>query len=151
VKEGQKKIKELGNVQNWAEVLERDFLVVGEVLRLVDQGSESSWTGSESDWSGEEEGGEEEGGVRLGGEGNGGGNGRIDVDTDMPDADLNEDAQIHVTNGIESATNGKGKEVDRETTEHMEVMDMEESSISENISTTEPSSSSIHTSASGTS
>lgn len=25
VREGQRKVKELGNVQNWAEVLERDF------------------------------------------------------------------------------------------------------------------------------
>lgn len=33
--EGSKKLKELGNVQNWAEMLERDFLVLGETLRLV--------------------------------------------------------------------------------------------------------------------
>ncbi|PSS06654.1 hypothetical protein M430DRAFT_71528, partial [Amorphotheca resinae ATCC 22711] len=32
--EGQRKVKELGNVQNWAEMLERDFLVVEETLRL---------------------------------------------------------------------------------------------------------------------
>lgn len=36
-----RKIKELGNVQNWAEVLERDFLVLEETLRLADGGSES--------------------------------------------------------------------------------------------------------------
>ncbi|KAI5928113.1 hypothetical protein F4810DRAFT_179550 [Camillea tinctor] len=30
-----RKIKELGNVQNWAEVLERDFLVLEETMRIV--------------------------------------------------------------------------------------------------------------------
>lgn len=48
-KEGEKKMKELGNVQNWAEMLERDFLVLGETLRLARKGSSSgsSWSGSE--------------------------------------------------------------------------------------------------------
>ena len=49
VVEGGRKVKELGNVQNWAEMLERDFLVLGETLRLVQEGSEmsgSSYTGS---------------------------------------------------------------------------------------------------------
>ncbi|KAI2468298.1 hypothetical protein F4781DRAFT_277140 [Annulohypoxylon bovei var. microspora] len=56
----ERKIKELGNVQNWAEVLERDFLVLEETMRLVRDGggsggddtcsecSGSSWTGSYS-------------------------------------------------------------------------------------------------------
>ncbi|KAI1460927.1 hypothetical protein F4805DRAFT_350117 [Annulohypoxylon moriforme] len=55
----ERKIKELGNVQNWAEVLERDFLVLEETMRLVREGSGSgddtcsecsgsSWTGSYS-------------------------------------------------------------------------------------------------------
>lgn len=52
-----RKIKELGNVQNWAEVLERDFLVLEETMRLVRRGSDedtcsecsgSYWSGSES-------------------------------------------------------------------------------------------------------
>ncbi|RYP54078.1 hypothetical protein DL768_001080 [Monosporascus sp. mg162] len=33
-----KAVKELGNVQNWAEVLERDFLVLEETVRLVRKG-----------------------------------------------------------------------------------------------------------------
>ncbi|KAI1635632.1 hypothetical protein F4809DRAFT_612854 [Biscogniauxia mediterranea] len=33
-----RKIKELGNVQNWAEVLERDFLVLEETVRIVRDG-----------------------------------------------------------------------------------------------------------------
>jgi hypothetical protein len=44
-----KKVKEIGNVQNWAEVLERDFLVLEETLRLVREGSTESGTGS---WDG---------------------------------------------------------------------------------------------------
>lgn len=59
--EGGRKVKELGNVQNWAEMLERDFLVLGETLRLVDGGGESegSWeTGSEGSWEEEEGNGE---------------------------------------------------------------------------------------------
>ncbi|KAH9217916.1 hypothetical protein DL95DRAFT_386046, partial [Leptodontidium sp. 2 PMI_412] len=46
--EGMRRVKELGNVQNWAEMLERDFLVLGETLRLVERGSEGSgsYTGS---------------------------------------------------------------------------------------------------------
>ncbi|TVY25135.1 hypothetical protein LHYA1_G006470 [Lachnellula hyalina] len=45
--EGARKVKELGNVQNWAEVLERDFLVLGETIRLAN-GGRDEWSGSES-------------------------------------------------------------------------------------------------------
>lgn len=72
---GSRQVKELGDVQNWAERLERDFLVLEETMRLVHEGgsgSESgSWTGSESgSWSGSERGsvvgdGDEEGDVRM--------------------------------------------------------------------------------------
>ncbi|KAI1136552.1 hypothetical protein F5Y05DRAFT_96920 [Hypoxylon sp. FL0543] len=52
----ERKIKELGNVQNWAEVLERDFLVLEETMRLVREGSrsndESCSECSRSSWSG---------------------------------------------------------------------------------------------------
>jgi hypothetical protein len=56
--EGQKKVKELGNVQNWAEMLERDFLVLEETLRLARKGSEDSYSGSYSgsSYSGSEDG-----------------------------------------------------------------------------------------------
>ncbi|TQS32715.1 hypothetical protein Golomagni_06962 [Golovinomyces magnicellulatus] len=36
-----RKLKEVGNVQNWAEVLERQFMVLEETARLVEEGSES--------------------------------------------------------------------------------------------------------------
>jgi hypothetical protein len=55
--EGSRKVKELGNVQNWAEMLERDFLVLQETVRLANGDSESSWdTESEYSDSGSERG-----------------------------------------------------------------------------------------------
>ncbi|KAI6781814.1 uncharacterized protein J7T54_004980 [Emericellopsis cladophorae] len=36
-----RRLKEVGNVQNWAEVLERQFVVLEETKRLVEEGSES--------------------------------------------------------------------------------------------------------------
>ena len=57
--QGMKDIKEIGDVQNWAEVLERDFLVLEETLRLAREGSssgsESEWSDSESDGKGDDE------------------------------------------------------------------------------------------------
>ncbi|RDA83866.1 hypothetical protein CP532_1198 [Ophiocordyceps camponoti-leonardi (nom. inval.)] len=47
-----RRLKELGNVQNWAEVLERGFLVVEETLRLVRDGEEE---GSGCSFSGDED------------------------------------------------------------------------------------------------
>lgn len=44
-------VKELGNVQNWAEVLERDFLVLEDTVRRVRQGGGSS---DDGDGEGEE-------------------------------------------------------------------------------------------------
>ncbi|KAK5636574.1 hypothetical protein RRF57_012286 [Xylaria bambusicola] len=44
-KDAGRKIKELGNVQNWAEVLERDFLVLEETMRLVRNGGADSEDG----------------------------------------------------------------------------------------------------------
>ncbi|KAF4343681.1 hypothetical protein FBEOM_2354 [Fusarium beomiforme] len=50
-----RRLKELGNVQNWAEVLERDFLVLEETVRLANSDRScscsecGSYTGSESE------------------------------------------------------------------------------------------------------
>ncbi|KAI5862411.1 hypothetical protein GGS23DRAFT_99366 [Durotheca rogersii] len=69
----ERRIKELGNVQNWAEVLERDFLVLEETMRLVREGSgsdscsqcsRSSWSGSDSR-PGSRQGNTADGGVRM--------------------------------------------------------------------------------------
>ena len=50
------KLKELGDIQNWAEVLERDLLVLEETVRMGEEG----W-GTEEEGEGEEEVGEGEG------------------------------------------------------------------------------------------
>ncbi|KAL6833455.1 hypothetical protein J3E69DRAFT_324113 [Trichoderma sp. SZMC 28015] len=42
-----RKVKELGNVQNWAEVLERGFLVLEETVRLANGGEDSDEAGSQ--------------------------------------------------------------------------------------------------------
>lgn len=96
-----KQLKELGNVQNWAEMLERDFLVVEDTLRRVREGSVgSSWSGSGSSWSEDDEGqdGKErrdgEGDVKMGG---------MD-DTNSSDV-VNGDKDKGVANGIPH-TNG---------------------------------------------
>ncbi|PFH60528.1 hypothetical protein XA68_10808 [Ophiocordyceps unilateralis] len=49
------RLKELGNVQNWAEVLERGFLVVEETLRLVERGEGSECSCSQCGREEEEE------------------------------------------------------------------------------------------------
>ncbi|KAF4965555.1 hypothetical protein FSARC_6663 [Fusarium sarcochroum] len=55
-----RRLKELGNVQNWAEVLERDFLVLEETVRLAN--SDRSCSCSEcGSYSGSESGSEGEG------------------------------------------------------------------------------------------
>lgn len=81
-----RKVKELGNVQNWAEVLERGFLVLEETVRLAnggeerdeDGGSECSCScsecGRESDLDDEETEGDGSG------DGNGNGNGNDGAD-----------------------------------------------------------------------
>ncbi|KAI1471228.1 uncharacterized protein F4812DRAFT_170912 [Daldinia caldariorum] len=65
----ERKIKELGNVQNWAEVLERDFLILEETARLVRNGSGSDDSCSEcsrSSWSGSYSGDDSRAGSRRG-------------------------------------------------------------------------------------
>ncbi|KAL6717283.1 hypothetical protein ACLMJK_005198 [Lecanora helva] len=43
-----KKLKELGDIQNWAEVLERDLLVLEETMR-IGEGEESGWETEEDE------------------------------------------------------------------------------------------------------
>ena len=54
------KLKELGDIQNWAEVLERDLLVLEETVRMGEEG----WVTDEEE--GEGEGGEEQEVGRVG-------------------------------------------------------------------------------------
>lgn len=108
--DGARRVKELGNVQNWAEVLEREFLVLEETMRLVREGScescgsgSGSWTGSEASWrsGGSDAGGVDDEGRRvtsnvLEGDVN------VNVDTVPRGAELNDG----------NADKGKGKDVD---------------------------------------
>ncbi|AEO61477.1 hypothetical protein MYCTH_2113390 [Thermothelomyces thermophilus ATCC 42464] len=60
-----RRVKEVGDVQNWAEMLERDFLILEETLRLVnDNNNEEATEGSET---GSESGDGSEGGSRSNG------------------------------------------------------------------------------------
>lgn len=78
-----RRVKELGNVQNWAEVLERGFLVLEETVRLANGGSEDgggSCSCSCSDCGGSESGGE--GDERMDVDGDGKADGAMDGVTD---------------------------------------------------------------------
>jgi hypothetical protein len=99
--EGARRVKELGNVQYWAEVLEREFLVLEETMRLVRRGScascgSGSWSGSgTASWSGSEVGDDEDdagkghGGAKVAKDPGGQGarlhdkNGGVDADVDV--------------------------------------------------------------------
>ncbi|KAG6190774.1 hypothetical protein E4U36_001888 [Claviceps purpurea] len=78
-----RKVKEVGDVQNWAELLERGFLVLEETIRLANGGDDEEGSGSgsctERGWSDDDDGDDEDGGWeqnRLG-NGNGHGNGSL--------------------------------------------------------------------------
>jgi hypothetical protein len=149
--EGQRMVKELGNVQNWAEMLERDFLVLGETIRLANGGGShsGSGSGSESEWEtdsgfeeedAEKEGHEEEQGKMVDQE--------PGVREEMRVVDAEGDTEMH---GTEDNDKGKGKavNVERETTntEHQS----EDLGGSSTATGSDPSSSSVHTAASAAS
>lgn len=77
-----RRVKELGNVQNWAEVLERGFLVLEETVRLANrEDSEGSGSCSCSDCGGSHDDDDDgDGGSEDGGEF---GEGMMDVDVDL--------------------------------------------------------------------
>ncbi|POR32310.1 Uncharacterized protein TPAR_07454, partial [Tolypocladium paradoxum] len=76
-----RRVKELGNVQNWAEVLERGFLVLEETVRLANGGSDSgSGSCSCSECGRDDDDGDDAGDEREGGDG-------MDVDVDVDSRD----------------------------------------------------------------
>lgn len=85
-----RRVKEVGDVQNWAEMLEREFVILEETLRLVGEG-EGEGEGSGSGESGSDagsDGSEDEGGESEGA-GAGGGERRVDGkgDAEMRDGE----------------------------------------------------------------
>ena len=110
-----RRVKELGNVQNWAELLEKDFQQLEETMRLVREGSSSlSYSGSDDSGSGSEAGDAEEGP----------GEGRADGEQDLGevsgqglprdenrdgDGDVDMDGGAAATQGAAPEVLGKGK------------------------------------------
>jgi hypothetical protein len=131
--EGQRKVKELGNVQNWAEMLERDFLLLEETLRLVRNGNRpreggsgdyegSDWETSRSgtgSWSGSEDGERDDesiaGDLRRGKvlpvEGWGRAEPRPFQDEMVEDTHQVDDEGDTAMDGVEFRDKGKGKEI----------------------------------------
>ncbi|KAB5582483.1 hypothetical protein GE09DRAFT_1277885 [Coniochaeta sp. 2T2.1] len=109
-----KGVKELGNVQNWAEVLESDFLAIEETIRLVREGMEGGsdgeegrWTGSGSEGSWSESG--DEGGRGVGGDGDG--------EVRMDGVEGGDGGEQR----IKKLDKGKGRETDERVDDHMDV------------------------------
>ncbi len=69
------KLKELGDIQNWAEVLERDLLVLEETMKMGEAGE-----AGEDGWETEEEGNDGEGDLRSAETVQGQGKGRQQLD-----------------------------------------------------------------------
>ena len=130
--EGQKRVKETGNVQNWAEMLERDFLVLQETLRLVEEGSSGTGSEWETDSEGDERPGERK---RVDGDG----------DTVMRDEGAGDVGRVE-----EAKDKGKGVETaaEAELEEHMDAAGGSSTAGTADGFGSDPSSSSIHTSAS---
>jgi hypothetical protein len=178
--DGAKRVKELGNVQNWAEMLERDFLVLEETLRLANKGSDSE--GSEGSWESDESGSVTDDEERLRGigifgqrmgdwvdEGDGsslGEESRVldrEGDTAMEDTvvdgvdHMDEEKDIdHMDNGTEHLDKGKGKEIERELAGVEQQTEITGGSSTATATTgsgsgSDPSSSSVHTAASAAS
>ena len=101
-----KKVKELGNVQNWAEVLERGFLVLEETVRLANR----EGSGGESD---DADGGSG-GSCSCSDCGSGSGSDGDECDGAMMDVDVDLANSVHgLGSGLDSLARGTGKEGDR--------------------------------------
>jgi hypothetical protein len=148
--EGQRMVKELGNVQNWAEMLERDFLLLDETIRLANgegSGSESgSGSGSGSEWETDSEDGDEKEGE---------GHGKVVdeepvVREEMRAVDAEGDTEMLETEEVDK-DRGKGKAVDVEQQTSSVEQHPEELGGSSTATGSDPSSSSVHTAASAAS
>ena len=136
--DGARKVKELGNVQYWAEVLEREFLVLEETMRLVRRGScgsceSGSWSGTAS-WSGsdDDDGDRRDAGARLDGKDAVDRDVRMDEDTDLGGVKLNE----------EDLDKGKGKQL--HGMDEIEAMQVDFSEASQSAAEAESSNETDH-------
>ncbi|KGQ08524.1 hypothetical protein BBAD15_g6123 [Beauveria bassiana D1-5] len=131
-----RRLKEVGNVQNWAEVLERGFLVLEETVRLAnrrgggggDDSRSGSGPGSGSECScsdcgrtleGEQPADAEEELDEVDGEGKGGqGKGKAkakEIDMAMNGLEITSDASQSLFDGESSTADGTGKAKNSET------------------------------------
>ncbi|PON22793.1 hypothetical protein TGAM01_v208273 [Trichoderma gamsii] len=105
-----RKVKELGNVQNWAEVLERGFLVLEETVRLANEGDDED--GSEGSCScsecGRGDSGEGSDGEGDEGDGRDRGDGVDDIGARM-DVDTMSDASRSLMELASSTGTGRAK------------------------------------------
>lgn len=68
-------LKEIGDVQNWAEIIERDLLVLEEMMDGVERGEDEDGRVGDGDREGEEDGEVRNGDLLVNGDGNGDGDG----------------------------------------------------------------------------
>jgi hypothetical protein len=148
--EGQRMVKELGDVQNWAEMLERDFLVLSETIRLANGGGShsGSGSGSSSEWETDEsEFGDE--GVERKEQGEGEQQKVVHeepvVREEMRVVDAEGDTDMH---GSDDKGKGKAVDIEQTTGTGHQSEDLGGSSTGTG---SDPSSSSVHTAASGAS
>jgi len=142
-------VKELGNVQNWAEMLERDFLVLSETIRLANGGGShsGSGSGSSSEWETDESEFGDEGVERKE---HGEGEQQVVheepvVREEMRVVDAEGDTDMH---GTDDKGKGKAVEIEQTTGTGHQSEDLGGSSTGTG---SDPSSSSVHTAASGAS
>jgi hypothetical protein len=145
-KDAGRKIKELGNVQNWAELLEMDFLALEETMRLARDGGAHSDCGdccsqcSGSYWSGS--GSEQLGDTEDNGEGDDDDEGGSDIIKSSTSAQRSAKQELErrggESNGIEDIGKGKGKgkEVDRTTQSDHSIPLVDQATTTSNSSPT---------------
>ncbi len=150
--EGSRKVKELGNVQNWAEMLERDFLVLEETLRLANEKSDSDWETSSSYSGSESEGRDEHEGVKVDSLGKLDEAQKVEGDATVDKRIVDGECDTHME---DMGDNGKGKgkavEVDSLASAEHQVEAAGGSSTATTGCASDPSSSSVHTSGSAVS
>ncbi|KAG6197780.1 hypothetical protein E4U10_007869 [Claviceps purpurea] len=122
-----RKVKEVGDVQNWAELLERGFLVLEETIRLASgSGSctERGWSDDDDDDDDDDDGDDEDGGReqnRLGNS-NGHGNGSLRRRSRAEIMDGLDDLGKSLHNGRNGTTLEVGRDRPSQKNGHINVM-----------------------------